>query len=65
MMTLWQDLKHGARSLVKKPAFSAMAVLSLALGIVSGPLRLLMALVRRRHNGYARRAGDAGVVFAT
>jgi predicted permease len=33
MMTLWQDLKHGARSLVKKPAFSAMAVLSLALGI--------------------------------
>ena len=33
MMTLWHDLKHGARSLVKKPAFSAMAVLSLALGI--------------------------------
>jgi predicted permease len=33
MMTLWQDLKHGARSLFKKPAFSAMAVLSLALGI--------------------------------
>ena len=33
MNTLWQDLKHGARSLVKRPAFSAMAVLSLALGI--------------------------------
>jgi predicted permease len=27
------DLKHGARSLVKKPAFSVMAILSLALGI--------------------------------
>jgi predicted permease len=33
MRTVWQDLKHGVRALVKKPGFAAMAVLSLALGI--------------------------------
>ena len=43
LSTVWQDLKHGARMLRKNPGFSAVAMISIAIGVGANAAMFSMA----------------------
>jgi hypothetical protein len=53
---LWQDVKYGARMLLRAPAFTAVAILSLAVGIGANTaiFSFADALLLRRFQSPAR-----------
>ena len=63
MHSFWQDLRYGARMLLKQKGLTAIAVLSLALGIGANTALFSVVDAMWRSSGRARRATSVPAVI--